>query len=177
VLSEEFHSSATVVRTTLLDATVDEMRLYWYALKVQTKLRFSDFAPQLLFLWRRAGASNTHLEYILDRLAPQFRSTNDTALEATTWLHERMTGEIVKPSQLIQRFGLSLNRSQQLLTRAVADKEYAIRLRIRTDKGLPGVDNAWRTTITDLPIAVTDEDGQEINLLDPDNIEVGYLRL
>ena len=177
ILSQEFQGSAAAVRTTLTDATVREWRLYWYHLKVQTTLRFHDLAPEMLFLWRLGGASSSHLEYILSRVTPRLASTQEAQDRAATWLRERPVGEVVQPSQLIQSFGLTLDQSQLLLSKAASSRMYALRFRVRTDRNIPGYENRWVLSIKELPAMLIDEEGAEIRLSAPENIELGYMHL
>jgi hypothetical protein len=165
------------VRSALRDATADVVWLYWSHLKVDTKLTLTDFAPELLFLWRRGGASTTHLEYVLQRLAPHLAEAPQRLQQARDYLLTMRIGEILRVSDLMQKFGLTGDESLSILTPLVRVGELVMRFRVRTNRALLDYENTWTTSLDRLPISVTDDEDHEINLMESGNIEVGYERL
>lgn len=165
------------VRSALREATADVVWLYWPSLKVDTKLTFDEFAPALLFLWRRGGATTAHLEHVLRRLAPRGAEHLVRVEQAEAFLGTVSRGDVVRVSDLMQRFGLTRDEALGILTPMLATDQFALRFRVRTNKRLLDYENTWSNALDHLPICVTDEDDQEISLVDAGNVEVGYERV
>ena len=165
------------VRSALRNATADIVWLYWRHLKIDTKLSLDEFAPALLFLWRRGGASAAHLEYVLQQLAPRRDEGRERVRQAEAHLRTVPSGDVLRVSDLMQRFGLKRDEALGILTPMLAANQFALRFRVNTNKRLLDYENTWTSALARLPISVTDEDEQEISLVDAGNIEVGYERI
>lgn len=165
------------IRSALREATAGVVWLYWSRLQVDTKLSLTEFAPALLFLWRRGGASTAHLEYILEKLAPRGDQDRARLRQAEEYVRAVPLGDLIRVSDLMQRFGLTRDETLGMLTPMLRSNQFALRFRVLTNKRLLDYENTWITALDRLPVSVTDEEEQEISLVDAGNIEVGYERM
>lgn len=144
VLAESFHSPTDAIKNALQQGTIFEMRVLWLQLQVHTTIRFHDFAPELLFLWKRGGASSTHLEYVIQRILEGLTDHRSAIAEAESWILSQPAGAIIQTSAIMQKFGLNLQQSLQLLSGKTVAPRLALRFRVRTARFLPSYVNAWK---------------------------------
>ena len=154
------------------------MLLLWKKLGVFTRINLKERIPDILFIWKQGGASSVSTDQIVERLwegikiagQPQLVSAND-------YIKHLSSGDIIRASTLVQRFSIKQSDSAKLLLSAMRAGLMQRRFRVRTDAILEGFENIWRSRLEEFPKAVIDENGNDMNLTDPANIDVGYERV
>jgi hypothetical protein len=167
--------SASEIRLLLSNEEATDIALFWQKLGLYTRIRLTGEAPELLFIWKQSGASSL-VEYVLNRLLAA-RQLGTSENDIRKFLEAMPLGEKIRTSALIQRFDIPEAIALKLISASIAARVLEPRFRIQTDALLMGYQNEWRPLLTDIPAAVQDEDGNEIEVSSPKNIEVSYERI
>ncbi len=168
--------SPSDLRLLISNEEAKDVALFWKKLGLFTRIRFEPSAPELLFIWKGSGSSSSSIEYVIGRLV-RAKKANTNEAEVSQYLHELQVGDKVWVSGLMQRFSLTEDVALKLLSQAVAGKTLQPRFKIRTEQLLTDYSNEWRPSLLELPSTVVDENGVQVDVLNPSNIEVVYERI
>jgi hypothetical protein len=167
---------AAEIRLLLSQEESKSIALFWKNTRHFTRIKLEDSAPEILFIWKEAGASVSAVEHTLTRLM-QAVPLKAHESEVYELIQKLPVGERVWTSQLMQKFGLDEEAVLRLLSDAVRESSLVPRFRVKSDAILLGYANEWRSSWTELPERVEDENGKEIIPSKPDQVEVVYERV
>lgn len=170
--------TAHEVKESLRNNDSSGMLLLWKRLGVLTRINLREKSTDILFIWKKGGASSTATDHILAQLHDGIRAAGQPQLqEAARAIKEMPVGQLIRSSTLIQRFSLKQVDSARLLMNALREGILEMRFRVRSDGPLTDFDNSWKTSLDQLPPAATNEQGDTVDLADPANIDVAYERV
>lgn len=170
--------SESQLRAAMQDAPADAVWLGWLEHGVVTRVSNQRGYTEILFIWR-GKRDNRIVDRIISRVVEAHAATPPVRDYESVRRHitELKSGATFLLSDLAKRFGLGVDWLVPIVEAAREDHLIERRFRVRTDKMLLDFVNKWQSDLGGLPRVVVDEDGTEIRLDDPANIEVGYCRL
>jgi hypothetical protein len=166
------------VKEALQKSESSGMLLLWKKLGVFTRINLKDNTPDILIIWKMGGASSVSTDQILGRLWEGVRVAGQPQLlKAAEAIRSLPIGQIIQASTLVQRYSLKQADSAKLLLGALKTGVVQMRFRVRTELLLEQFDNVWRATLEDFPRQVANENGEIVDLSNPENIDVAYERV
>lgn len=170
--------SETQIRTLLRRSGASDMVLVWKRLQILTRVALLEEGPEFLFIWRDSGPSSTIVDSVLRKVVSYDRLLTKPGLNATRRdLLASPLDHVVRPAMVAQQHGISRREVVEILDIAIAKGDFEPRFRVNTDAILVDFANKWRTSPTEFPRTVTDENGNIIDLTLPSNIEVAFQRV
>jgi hypothetical protein len=166
------------VRNLLRRAGASDVVLVWKRLEIVTRVALLADGPEFLFVWRGSGPSSTLVDSVLRKVVsyeklfakPSVQAARDEILATPR-------NSMVHPLVMAQKHGLSQAEIIDILGVAVAKGDFEPRFRVNTDALLPDYSNTWRRSTSEFPSIVADEQGNQIDLSVPSNIEVAFQRV
>jgi hypothetical protein len=165
------------IEEALRDAPSDSIYLEWLKHGIVTRISAEMGHTEILFVWR-GERSTLIVNDIVERIAKAYSATKKSTDRGSVrkYIEEQAPGTVFLLSQLIHYFNENPDWIMPIVEAAREDGLVERCYRVRSNSLLQGYRNEWLESPTNLPIVVEDENGQEINLRDPQNIEVGYRR-
>jgi hypothetical protein len=166
------------VRSLLQSGADDDIWLLWRKLDLLTRFGFRETVPEVLVLWRESGPDSVKVDQFLEALSAYHSAAPPEAtLAASKEIEDTPSGSIITPIALSQHHGITADEALRVLISAIHRNWVELRFRVRTDSMLDNFQNVWRHNLADFPDAVTDEDGNAIDLRDHQNLEVAFERV
>jgi hypothetical protein len=183
-LSDRFRREAHIevpedsIRAILRSMDAVDILLHWKKKEIYTRIGFHDYAPEILFIWKSTTPDVVLIDEVLAVIV-EYQSYVGTGKlsEAVNFVDHTKPGTIIRPTQVVQQFSLSLDETLKILYRAMDRGVVDILFRVKTDDALVDFNNEWRSNLSEFPSEVTDEHGHSINLGEHKNIEVAFKRL
>jgi hypothetical protein len=170
--------SETQIRSLLRRSGASDIVLVWKSLQILTRVALFSAAPEFLFIWRESGPSSSVVDTVLNKLTRYGNLVGKPGLDALRKeLAESPLDQVVRVPLIAQHHSISQSDALQILNAAVAKGEFQPRFRINTENTLMEFSNIWRASLRDFPPAVTDDNGNVLDLKVPANIEVAFQRV
>jgi hypothetical protein len=183
-LSHRFRREAHIdvpedaIRAILRSMDAVDILLHWKEKEIYTRISFHDYAPEILFIWKSTTPDALLIDQVLAVIVEyQTYVGTEKLSEAVNFVDHTKPGTIIRPTQVVQQFSLSLDETLKILYRAMDRGVVDILFRVNTDDALVDFSNEWRSNLSEFPREVTDEHGHSINLAEHKNIEVAFKRL
>jgi hypothetical protein len=169
---------AESIRAVFRSMDAADILLHWQKKQIYTRIGFHDFAPEVLFIWKSTVPDSARIDEVLAVLV-EYQNYAETGKlsDAVDFVDRAKAGTIIRPTQVVQQFSLSLDETLKILYRAMDRGVVDILFRVRTDDALVDFINDWRSNLSEFPTEVRDEHGHRINLAERKNIEVAFKRL
>lgn len=165
------------VRHALRNIPANSVLLAWKNPGILTRIANYAAAPEIYFIWRGGDKSLESIEYIIGELVSHYRFVTPTDLAGVLdYIRKLPGGSTVQATDLIQQFHLSAADAYHVLEEARKLSLVARQFRVRSDLRFEDFQNSWQSSLSKLPRTVTDENGRSIDLQQPENIEVGFIR-
>lgn len=166
------------IRLAIERSPADSILLAWHKPQIFTRITFHPGAPELYFLWKAGDKSLDSVEYVIRQLTAQSQLEGKIGLDsALNYISAVTEGRVVRATDLMQRFSLQAEDAFRVLQEATAKGMLQRRYRIRSDRRIVDYTNQWQTDLSGFPSTVKTEDGDEIPISDPRNLEVGFKRV
>lgn len=178
VESSAVRSLEREIRSVIEKSPADSILLAWHKPRIFTRITFHAGPSELYFLWKSGDKSLESVEYVVKQLTAEAQlAENVDADTALAYLNSISRGSVVRPTDLMQHFSISAEDAFRVLHEATAQGMLHRCYRVNTERRLEDFQNSWRQKLTDFPSVVTTEDGTEISVEDPRNIEIGFERV
>jgi hypothetical protein len=164
------------IRSALASSPADSQVLAWKDPAILTRIAFYEIAPELLFIWRGEDRTETAVANVVSTLFAHISLQAPDVSAAFNSILTAPAGDLIRATDLAESFNLSSKAAYTVLEearrRSIVERCFRVRSTMVLD-----VDNRWRTSLEDLPERAVDEEGEEIDVLDPINVEVGFKRV
>lgn len=156
--------------------TNKHMLLAWPQLKMATRVNFGGETSDILFLWRR-GSSKTlsSTDKIIKRLVENSETwVGDARRRLEREFQRLLSWGLITPADVAQAGGVNVAAALEFLLEKTVEGVADLRYRYHTKELLADSDNAWVSSIGELPSSVETISGVILDLANPKNIEVGF---
>ncbi|CAH0269011.1 hypothetical protein SRABI118_03435 [Massilia sp. Bi118] len=156
--------------------TNKNIMLKWPQLKMATRVNFVGNTSDILFLWRRGSAKTlATTDHIIKRLVENSETWSGDARRRLDDAFARLSNwGLVVPGDVAQAGSVALPAALEFLLEKTVEGEAELRYRFHTREHLQDSDNAWVSSLGELPPSVTTISGNRLELSDPKNVEVGF---
>lgn len=169
--------SADAIRAAFRSSEAQAIVLLWQKQGLITRLALRSTLPEILFIWDQNTPSLSLVDDILKRFVRARAFVESGGLrEASDYIQTALTGEVIRPSWLEQRFALSSDAALKVLLDACTLQLCLPVFRVRADKAF-NLLNTWVKSLGELPTSANTEEGELIQTRDPANIEVAFQKL
>ena len=178
LLANELNIKAiSQIREALRSMTADSILIEWKRRGTLTRISNEMGYTEILFFWR-GERTNVVVDEVISHLVKAHAAVKPSNHKGgVREFIEKMTpGHNFLLSEIINQFQEDIDWIRPIIEDGIKRGIIERQFRVRTDKILDDFRNDWFTSITNLPSLVIDEEGHEISLRDPGNIEVGYRR-
>jgi hypothetical protein len=166
------------VRDLLRRSGASDIVLVWKRLQIVTRVALQADGPEFLFVWRGSGPSSTLVDSVLRKVASYEKLfAKPNVQDAREEIRTTPVNSMINPAAMAQKHRLSQSEIVDILGIAVSKGEFEPRFRVNTDSLLTDYPNIWRRSTSEFPSVVTDEEGNQIDLSIPANIEVVFQRV
>lgn len=180
LLHELFQSkmSSDDIRETLNSSPIDRSVLFWEKYNVLTKISQNLGETEIFFIWKNADKTLTTYEKILNTFLNTAASLDESSERLIRkYIDTISVGSVFLLSQLINKYNVSYQPVLYILEDWLKNNLIEKRFKIKTSSLIENFDNQWRKSIDEFPFEVTTENGEVINLRDPQNIQVGFIKV
>ena len=164
------------IKEAFKNSSMDQMVLFWTEEAICTRIDFWASGCEFLFVWNRAGHSYEKCLNIFKTLLEVLRATNQN-LSLPDVLKAVQPGEIIKPQDVINKFGGTEEVVRNILVTAVKAGFIVPVYRIKTENLIQNYENAWTTSLRSLAKIFEISDRESIDGSNPKNIEIAFERV
>ena len=170
--------SAADIRLAFRLSEAHAIVLLWQKQGIITRISLRFGLPEILFIWGEQESSTALIEDVLKRLArARDLTASDGMRGASQFVASASVGEVIRPAWVSQHFSITQDAAIEILLDACKKLTCRPVFRIKDEGGAPLSSRTWVTDISLLPSTYLDSDGNPVDSLRPENIEIAFERV
>jgi hypothetical protein len=170
--------SAEAIRSAFRSSEAQSVVLLWQKQQIITRASMRGLFPEILFVWNEAEPTLSLIDDILARLSrARTYIGSDGIRDAREYISKAPVGEVLRPYWIEQRFAITRDQALQLLLEMSASGLCRVKFRIKLEDHRYSGLNPWVSSISEIPLALIDDEGHPIESRRPEHIEVAFQRI